>query len=105
MKNSAEFGSSPRLLSTSGAGTLLRGGDPVTVLSGEWRPRDAFYLATDALAQWVLAEHEQGRPPWELLRELGDDGTAAPFDSIVTRLRTEHGMKNDDTTLLRVEVG
>jgi hypothetical protein len=57
------------------------------------------------VAQWVLAEHEHGRPPWELLHELGDDGAAAPFDLIVRRLRSEHGMKNDDTTLLRVEVG
>lgn len=105
MKHSADFDSSPRLLSTSSAGTLLRGGDPVTVLTGEWQPRDAFYLATDALAQWVLAEHEQGRAPWELMRELGDDGTAAPFEAIVARARSERGMKNDDTTLLRVEVG
>lgn len=105
MQRSADFNSSPRLLSTSSAGTLLRGGDPVTVLTGEWRPRDAFYLATDALAAWLLAEHEQGRAPWELVRELGDDGSAAPFDLIVEQLRSEHGMKNDDTTLLRVEVG
>lgn len=106
MARSEDFGSNPLLLSTSGTRKLSRGETHVTVLTGDWKPRDVFFLATDALSQWLLAEQERGRSPWGMLRELGDDSDGgAPFEPIVARLRAGECMKNDDTTLLRVEVG
>jgi hypothetical protein len=81
------------------------------VVSGDWQPRDAFYLPTDALAQWMLAEHEAGRPPWPLFRSLrhaddhcGNGAEPRSFETVVADLRENSGLHNDDTTLLRVEV-
>ena len=72
-------------------------------------PSDVFYLLTDALAEWSLAEHEAGRPPWSLFRSLGEDGESGSkgqesFKTLVAKLRENGGLHNDDTTLLRIEV-
>jgi len=101
--NAADFGNNPYLVATNKMGPLKRGQPHVDVMSGTWECRDSFYLCSDALAQWICEEIAQGRPPWQLLREIGGEGVA-PFPQIVTLLREKHGMKNDDTTLLRVEV-
>ncbi len=105
------FDNRPRLISTDASASFGLDASRVTVVSGEWRPRDAFYLATDALAQWALAEHEAGRPPWPLFRGLNqaaDHGRGGPgtrsFEEVVEELRENGGLHNDDTTLLRVEV-
>ncbi len=108
ISRSDEFNNSPQLISTvSSAAYESR----LTVASGEWRPRDAFYLLTDALAQWALCEHEAGRVPWPLFRRLSQDGDHCSkgaghrsFKTIVADLRENGGLHNDDTTLLRVEV-
>ena len=85
-------------------GSLRRSEPHVEILSGTWRPKDAFYLATDAIAQWLLSEHEAGRSPWQTLFDLGSDAQVLPFADWVTGLRSEQGLHNDDTTLLCVEV-
>ena len=111
MSTSDEFNNSPHLISTDASASFGLDPSRLTVVSGEWRPRDAFYLASDALAQWVLAEHEADRPPWPLFRGLkhgADHGRDSPegrsFEEVVTELREHGGLHNDDTTLLRVEV-
>ncbi len=100
MKTSAAFNNSPFLLASKQNQVLRRSADFVTVLAGTWRPGDAFYLATDALSQFLLAEQEAERPPWAVLRALG----SRTFTSLVAKLRAGNAIKNDDTTLLRVEV-
>ena len=111
MSTSDEFNNSPHLISTDASASFGLDPSRLTVVSGEWRPRDAFYLASDALAQWALAAHEAGRPPWPLFRGLkhgADHGRDSPegrsFEEVVTELREHGGLHNDDTTLLRVEV-
>ncbi|MHC4077628.1 MAG: PP2C family serine/threonine-protein phosphatase [Planctomycetota bacterium] len=101
---SADFDNSPFLLSTKCPAPIPRGAPHVHVMSGTWQPKDAFYLASDALAQWVLAEEEAGRPPWKTLCELGTKAQVQPFDSLVDGLRSANQLHNDDTTLLRLEV-
>ncbi len=100
MQTSAAFNNSPYLLASKQKQGLRRSEDFVTVLTGAWKPGDAFYLATDALSQFLLAEQEAERPPWAVLRALG----AGTFASLVAKLRAGEAIKNDDTTLLRVEV-
>jgi hypothetical protein len=55
---------------------------------------------TDALAEWFLAEHEAGRAPW---RELGLL-TETSFPAWVDARRADRGLKNDDVTLLVIEL-
>jgi len=111
ISTSDEFDNRPHLISTDASASFGLDASRLTVVSGEWRPRDAFYLATDALAQWALAEHEAGRPPWPLFRGMthaADHGRGGPgsrsFEEVVEELRENGGLHNDDTTLLRVEV-
>ena len=99
----ADFDNSPYLVSTK-TRALKRSEEHVTILSGTWQSKDAFYLATDALAQWILAEHEAGRPPWKLLCDLGSESERLAFPDWIAELREGDLIHNDDTTLVRVEV-
>jgi hypothetical protein len=72
--------------------------------SGYWRQGDTFYLATDALSAWFLAEVERNRQPWHTLRDLGTQDEASEFADWVHELRRGGQMKNDDVTLLRVDM-
>jgi len=58
---------------------------------------------TDALSCWFFREREQGNEPWNLLRDLDTAGHVS-FEKLVADLRSEGRMKNDDVTLLRVDV-
>ena len=111
VSRSDEFDNHPDLISTDTSTSFGLDESRLTVLSGEWQPSDAFYLLTDALAEWTLGEHEAGRPPWPLFRSLGQDGDhcssgagEGSFETLVAELRENGGLHNDDATLLRVEV-
>jgi hypothetical protein len=101
---SDQFDNTPTLLSSKSPLPIRRGAADVNVLSGDWQPGDNFYLATDALAQWLLAIQEAGRPPWVNLGELCAEGDTETFNRLVAELRELGDLHNDDTTLLRVEV-
>ncbi len=58
---------------------------------------------TDAIACWTLSEHELEKRPWDTLRDLGIN-TSPPFEEWVTVLREKGAMRNDDVTLLRIDV-
>ena len=70
--------------------------------SGLCRPDDQFLLATDAIAQWLLREFEQGRWRAGELLAAEDQGS---FISLISELRESEGLRNDDTTLLHIRVG
>jgi hypothetical protein len=74
-------------------------------MDGAWQPGDAFYLMTDALAYWFMRETEEGRTPWRVLRDLNTSDEIKPFREWVKTLRVEGAMRNDDVTLLRVDMG
>jgi len=100
LSRSEEFGNNPFLLSTSSQPRVFGDGSMGNVMTGTWESEDVFYLATDALAQWLFAEEEAARPPWGMLRDLAP----SLFKSIVPILRDTGRLHNDDTTLLRLEV-
>ena len=100
---SEQFDNSPFLIGSKSTDTIQRSGQNVSLHSGTWSRGDRFYLATDALAQWLLLRHESDMPAWEMLRELGAKDTR-DFDDLICEMRADHDLHNDDTTLLRVEV-
>src|SRR2546425_749995 len=56
-------------------------------------------VPADAVAAWLLKQHEDGRPLWKwLYRKLGTPGS---FAAMVAYGR-QHGLRNDDCTLVRV---
>jgi hypothetical protein len=102
LERSDQFSTSPSLVPSRPADTsvVIR---RAAVMRGKWRAEDAFYLATDALAAWFLGVCEEGGSPWHELRDLGTDHSA-PFAAWVQQLRRERRMRNDDVTLLRIDI-
>jgi Protein phosphatase 2C len=102
VRRSADFGVRPALLGSrrpTGGEALAQ----VTSRVGTWRPGDRFLLMTDALAEWFLRRHEERRKPWRALaRHLCGRGTG--LEGFVKRLRDAKGIKNDDVTLLRIDL-
>jgi len=63
---------------------------------------DLLYLATDAFAQWMV--HENRARADQLWRTLAGLVHPEVFRRLVADLRRAGGMKNDDVTLMRVEI-
>jgi hypothetical protein len=102
VRRSADFGSRPLLLG-SRCPTGREGIAPADVRFGKWRPGDRFFLMTDALAEWFLRYHEKRRKPWRaLLRRLNEPN--ARLEEFIEQLRAENEIKNDDVTLLVIDL-
>ena len=97
----AQFSNRPLLLS-SNAVKNRRVWEKVWSTKGYGHPGDTFFLATDALAQWFLSQHEVGVKPWGT---LGDLKAEAGFALCIGQLRQQRLIRNDDTTLLTVHLG
>ena len=68
---------------------------------GDLQGADRILLMTDALAQWFLVEAEMGRRPWAALAQIT---TQEQFRAFVDCLRAGRALRNDDVTLVSVEV-
>jgi hypothetical protein len=97
---SEEFGNTPQLLCSVVAKTTDLTDLVVKTASGA-QPGDVFILATDALAQWCLRSVESGQPCWPVL--IGCNNQEA-FRAWVDDLRSNHQIRNDDVSMLLVEV-
>jgi len=96
LEKSELFNNAPLLLSSHPEGNeQLSAG--IAVATGVGEPDDLFFLGTDALAAWFLAEYEDGGKPWE---SLGSLRSADEFAVFVNGLRERGLMRNDDTTLI-----
>ncbi|HEV2347823.1 MAG TPA: hypothetical protein VGS97_27285 [Actinocrinis sp.] len=95
LESAAQFDSSPHLAGTRNPDRDLIELRTVT-RHGNWLPGDVFYLATDAAAQWFLAEDEADRQPWRQIDEAFD----AP-GVWLGELRAAHRIRNDDVTIVR----
>ncbi len=98
LDNSTQFDSRPFLIASNpanNAGLLER----VRRTRSDWRSGDRFYLMTDALAYWFLSECEAGRTPWDNLHLQRQ-----AFERHVHALRAARSMRNDDVTLVSIEI-
>lgn len=100
MKSSSEFDTAPRLVSSRSA-DLHRVPAGADEDGGDWRRGDRFFLATDAVAAWFLRTLEAGGAPWDVLVGAGDGDEFAAW---VGERRHHRDMRNDDVTLVRVDV-
>jgi hypothetical protein len=99
---SADFSNRPRLLSSNAAANGALNG-AIRRASGAALRGDTFLLATDALAFWALSMEEEGEDVWEELTAMAR-GDADSFGIWVDELRDRRGLRNDDVTLLYVEI-
>jgi hypothetical protein len=72
---------------------------------GRGESGDRLWAMTDALAQWCLAEEGGGGNPWATLESLlpSPDGQR-DFAAWIEGLRNSRQLKNDDVTLLTIEL-
>jgi hypothetical protein len=103
LADSSAFTNRPHLLSSNPAHTG-RVTDHIRNIEGGWQKEDTFYLMTDALACWFMREDEGGRMPWKILRDLNTRDQGKPFREWIEDLRREGAIRNDDVTLLRVDI-
>jgi hypothetical protein len=102
IERASQFSNSPFLLSSNPSaceGWLER----MCHATGRWLAEDCFCLMTDALAAWFLREKEGGDAPWEPLRDLGTADTPVFLDQM-TQLRSAKRLRNDDVTLVRIDI-
>lgn len=98
--HSAQFNNNPPLICSNPAnnqGLWQR----ASQISGECRPGDVIILASDAVAQWILREREAGRQPWQTLTHLSQNGQ---WNSWLQSRRADRAIRNDDATILIIEV-
>ena len=98
-----DFSTEPALLPSKAASeeTLTR---YLRFEQGDWDSEDTFYVVTDALAAWFLRVHASGEKPWEPLRDLDTTGLDEDFRGWVEARRAAGEMRDDDTTLVRIDI-
>lgn len=96
------FGSRPYLIASHPARNngLL---DFVHYAGGTWESGDQFYLMTDALAHWFMTACEADAVPWRTLQAAATSAAPA-FQTWIASLKMDHLIRNDDVTLLCLEV-
>ncbi|HEX7307381.1 hypothetical protein [Lentzea sp.] len=93
-----DFGVNPAGLPTAPA-TLPGAVERMVFAEGDVEPGDLLYLATDALAHWMVRENDEGL--WRLLAGLDHPQR---FRALADDRRETRQMTNDDVTLMRVSV-
>jgi hypothetical protein len=96
-----EFGLSPDgvLTHPHAVGQMVRS---LEFAHGGVREGDLLFIATDALAEWLLLEAGRDEAPlWAALTVLDHDAT---FAAMVADQRAAGRLRNDDVTLLRVRL-
>jgi hypothetical protein len=103
IQKSADFAKRPYLL-CSEQGPSRQLDDNTRLISGQWSVDDHFFLMSDAIACWFERQYEKGEKPWLPLLNLGTDEAEGTFEELVAHRRQAGEMRNDDVTLIRVDV-
>jgi len=98
VESSDDFGSSPLLVSSRDDVS----NNPFRFRTTKGVRGDRIFLVSDALAHWFLDEHEAQEKPWDSLWDGISDQNE--FEIFVTAERTERRLRNDDVTLLSIEL-
>ncbi|CCH30264.1 hypothetical protein ABZ816_17730 [Actinosynnema sp. NPDC047251] len=104
VESSSGFDNSPGLVNAFNRDHALLARH-VRTASGEAEQGDQFFLCTDALAAWFLREVERGERPWTALCDFTSPGDADGFQGWLEKVRAEGAMRNDDVTVVHVDLG
>lgn len=102
LQDASSFGNAPKLVPTQSKQLDLVVAS-LERASGTCQDGDVMFLTTDALAAWFLATASAGGAPWRELTAIGAGDTDG-FAAWTLRQRDAGLMRNDDVTVLRVEV-
>ncbi|MEU5694459.1 hypothetical protein [Actinosynnema sp. NPDC020468] len=104
LESHREFTSSPGLVNGYNQDRALVARH-VRTMSGRAEEGDQFFLCTDALAAWFLAETERGGQPWNALCDFTRSGAVDEFEAWLDDRRSAGSMANDDVTVVHVDLG
>ena len=76
----------------------------ISYAEGDIGTGDSFYLMTDALACWFFRQHEGGGRPWIDFENLDSPDLLITFADLISGLREAKEIRNDDVTLLKVNI-
>lgn len=100
---SKEFNNSPYLI-CSNSHSNKNVVDKLRYTTGRYQIDDRFFLMTDALACWFLDASERGEKPWRFINDLRTDDEEISFEDFVRAFRDAKSLKNDDVTLVRIDI-
>jgi serine/threonine protein phosphatase PrpC len=103
VQTSADFAKRPYLL-CSEQGPSQQLDDNTHSISNQWSEGDTFFIMSDALACWFIRKCEHGEKPWLPLLTLGANEAAGSFEDMVAQWRVADELRNDDVTLIRIDV-
>jgi serine/threonine protein phosphatase PrpC len=104
LEKSQEFGNSPVLLcSIPSRNDQIS--EYIRFAEGNCISGDQFLLATDALAQYILKQSENGEKPWNDLTQLSKESNPQlSYETWIRLLRESGKIHNDDTTLVNINL-
>ena len=73
-------------------------------LTGQWKKNDSFFLMTDALAAWFLKQVEDGETPWISILDSDTAKYVQPLGELVKYLRERGTIRNDDVSVIRLDL-
>jgi Protein phosphatase 2C len=101
---SNEFSNSPFLLSTKKDDDKELKNYIKAATKQKIEKGDYLFLMSDALAHWFTSENEKNERPWEILLGRSEDTKENAFEDWLNDKRRQKEIKNDDTTLLIIEI-
>jgi hypothetical protein len=101
LDSAQDFSNRPFLVGTRSATDHIMG-DHMRRYRAVYLDGDHFYLATDALAHFILRQIEEGVPIWDQIDELANEPGQDAFDDWIYRARRWGHMRNDDVTLVKI---
>ena len=102
LNSSSDFDNSPLLISSDPKRNVNLNEKIAYLENQSIIDGDKIFLMTDALASWFFQEHEKGEKPWEIIGE--NVGEKSGFMDWVEQLRENNRMRNDDVTLMILEI-
>lgn len=72
--------------------------------TGQWKKNDSFFLMTDALAAWFLKQVEDGETPWISILDSVTAKNSQPLEGLVKYLRERGTIRNDDVSVIRLDL-
>lgn len=100
LASAEDFHNRPILISSNGANNLHLQSS-MKKWSGTAQAGDSFWLMTDALACWMLTRYEEGT---EVIKQIQGLTCEEDFFRMVETERKQARLKNDDVTLIRVNL-
>lgn len=101
--SSSEFSNRPYLLSSNPANNI-NSSKHIKRLTGRWQKNDSFFLMTDALAAWFLKQVEDGETPWISILDSATARYVQPLSELVMYLRERGTIRNDDVSVIRLDL-